>query len=66
VHRDWIVSCHPNFQGADPFEKDVQKGKAIKLRQKSSRLGVAAETNAKSPMRSFTLVQAQHFRVPPK
>src|SRR5207248_145492 len=23
VHRDWIVLCHPNFQRADPFEKDV-------------------------------------------
>src|SRR5438876_7403760 len=21
VHRDCIVLCHPNFQGADPFEK---------------------------------------------
>ena len=23
MHRDWIVLCHRNFQGADPFEKDV-------------------------------------------
>ncbi len=23
VHRDCIVLCHPNFHGADPFEKDA-------------------------------------------
>src|ERR1700687_4668499 len=42
-----IVLCHPNFQGADPFEKDVQKqGRKVEIKIASPRGSGEAKVNS--------------------
>jgi hypothetical protein len=48
VHRDWIVSCHPNFQGVDPFEAIFRPRPLAFVLQAARSSGAIATVRARS------------------